>query len=674
MRPEDAQLLEAFDKLFAGRRDCYALGRPKAEKPGKFYFTPARVTDVHHQGAGDPVEFERDLPLTREALWRHLKGEQCIGIYPILDDNTVEWFACDYDGASFEEALEGARTQREKLEAAGIHAYLERSRSGLGLHIWAWFDRPLAAAVVRRALTPLLDMTHIAYDRIYPVQDELSGKGYGNLIALPFFGQAVPQGNSVFLDEASQPISPRDFLLTKPPRKNAAAVLELLALKAPRGPLKTTGKSTPHATGSPARAGDLDYGPLVPTGALKIVSEYGCTFMNHCVKHRDGLQEPLWRRAIQVAAHFDQGRDFAHWMSQGRKYHAASVDRYFDRALQEERAGCRYIQEQWPHLACPGCPNKAPHYLAATPILKLAGGKRNEVERLTDFGEDLKRIEKLQRGHLVSGRAWSIGGLDEYTRLRRGEFVAVGAAPSMGKTWFFVNALVTLARQQVPVFGFSAETGREALRVRILANLAQVDARKLTGEHPEPLSSPEWTRLEAAAAEVGRLPIYLDFTSLTADDVLAQIERVVLRERWNPDTHYVVFFDYLQFGAKMQGDQSEYDRISRLSTEFKFAAKILNQTVVVFSQLRREAEGSQQPDMTWWKNSGRIESDQDLGLIIVGDRVEGELAPRQIWVTKQREGLANVAIPFTLHQNYGVWQPAGVVPTSRQALIPGLAP
>jgi hypothetical protein len=39
-----------------------------------------------------------------------------------------------------------------------------------------------------------------SFDRLFPNQDFLSGKGLGNLIALPFFKPAMEEGNSCFIN------------------------------------------------------------------------------------------------------------------------------------------------------------------------------------------------------------------------------------------------------------------------------------------------------------------------------------------------------------------------------------------------------------------------------------------------------------------------------------------
>ena len=44
-----------------------------------------------------------------------------------------------------------------------------------------------------------------SYDRLFPNQDYLTGKGLGNLIALPFHGSSIQSGNTCFVDEQLQP-------------------------------------------------------------------------------------------------------------------------------------------------------------------------------------------------------------------------------------------------------------------------------------------------------------------------------------------------------------------------------------------------------------------------------------------------------------------------------------
>ena len=90
-------------------------------------------------------------------------------------------------------------------------AALERSRSGAGGHVWVFFTAPVAASAARRLGALLLraamsrrgELDLASYDRLFPNQDFLPAKGFGNLIALPLQGRCRAAGTSVFLDPAT---------------------------------------------------------------------------------------------------------------------------------------------------------------------------------------------------------------------------------------------------------------------------------------------------------------------------------------------------------------------------------------------------------------------------------------------------------------------------------------
>jgi len=84
----------------------------------------------------------------------------------------------------------------------------ERSRSGKGSHVWLFFERPYPAAKSRKIIITLLERVGLfstfdknsSFDRLFPNQDSLSGKGFGNLIALPFNKLCLEQGNNCFIN------------------------------------------------------------------------------------------------------------------------------------------------------------------------------------------------------------------------------------------------------------------------------------------------------------------------------------------------------------------------------------------------------------------------------------------------------------------------------------------
>ena len=149
-----------------------------------------------------------------------LTGDQLIGLYPLLHDNTSWFIAADFDEKNW---IADSQKFIEYCKAKNIPAYLERSRSGKGGHVWIFFSQQYPAVRSRKIVLTLLTESGIisafdknsSFDRLFPNQDILSGKGLGNLIALPLHILALDQGNSCFIDSQTlQPFPDQwDFIL-----------------------------------------------------------------------------------------------------------------------------------------------------------------------------------------------------------------------------------------------------------------------------------------------------------------------------------------------------------------------------------------------------------------------------------------------------------------------------
>src|SRR5690606_14585119 len=104
---------------------------------------------LHKMKGGTFKSYEQKtfLPLTDKEIEKHLKGEQLIGIYPLLQDNTSWFIVADFDGDNW---AEECVTVFNTLKNKNIPSYLERSRSGNGGHVWIFFDQPYPAIRSRR--------------------------------------------------------------------------------------------------------------------------------------------------------------------------------------------------------------------------------------------------------------------------------------------------------------------------------------------------------------------------------------------------------------------------------------------------------------------------------------------------------------------------------------------
>ena len=188
-----------FRALFAARTDIYAT-RIENSRTGWKGWLPA-VRGGWQRGI--PHEKRDYLPLTKDVLAAHLKGDAHVGVYPLLDGDRCWWLAADFDG---QDALTETLMYVKAGRAFGVPVALEVSRSGVGMHAWTFFAAPVPAETARRLGTGLLreamairgKVNLASYDRLFPSQDLLPAGGVGNLIALPLFRSAPgPQRDGV---------------------------------------------------------------------------------------------------------------------------------------------------------------------------------------------------------------------------------------------------------------------------------------------------------------------------------------------------------------------------------------------------------------------------------------------------------------------------------------------
>jgi len=198
----EAEKVALLRSLFGARSDVYAT-RWENTSTGKLGWSPAV------RGGWSKRRSPKDhLPLTDDVLLAHVRGEQTVGVYPLLPGDRCALLACDFDKGTW--ALD-ALAYLDACHANDVPAVLERSRSGDGAHVWVFFDGPvpaakaraMGAALLRQAMAARAELDLASYDRFFPSQDFLPKAGFGNLIALPLQGECARRGTTLFLDPTS---------------------------------------------------------------------------------------------------------------------------------------------------------------------------------------------------------------------------------------------------------------------------------------------------------------------------------------------------------------------------------------------------------------------------------------------------------------------------------------
>ena len=174
-----------FRNLFIGRDDVYA--EHWYGKDGKSNYSPAKAHEwdkhvidpkTHRKICTDSCKL---LPVTEKVIAEHLNGKRIIGTYPLLQDDGCRFLAIDFDKSTWQK---DCLAFLETCSDLAVPAYLERSRSGAGGHIWIFFDKPLPASAARsekqdkrlanRALRRSFKESIAADREVYPLIDDVS--------------------------------------------------------------------------------------------------------------------------------------------------------------------------------------------------------------------------------------------------------------------------------------------------------------------------------------------------------------------------------------------------------------------------------------------------------------------------------------------------------------------
>ena len=261
------------------------------------------------------------------------------------------------------------------------------------------------------------------------------------------------------------------------------------------------------------------------------------------------------------------------------------------------------------------------------------------------------RIDTLfEQDSPITGLSSGFNDFDEQTSgMQPADLVIVAGRPSMGKTTFAMNLAEHAAiKSKVPVAVFSMEMPADALAMRMLSSLGQIDQHRLrTGR----LNDDDWPRLTSAIALLNEAPLFIDDTpALTVTELRARARRLKREHGLS-----MIVIDYIQLmqGSNRSSNENRATEISEISRSLKALAKELEVPVVALSQLNRSLEQrpNKRPIMSDLRESGAIEQDADLIVFIYRDEVynedSAEKGKAEIIISKQRNGpIGTVALTF----------------------------
>ena len=230
--------------------------------------------------------------------------------------------------------------------------------------------------------------------------------------------------------------------------------------------------------------------------------------------------------------------------------------------------------------------------------------------------------------------------LDERIFAEPGDMVVLGGYPSDGKTALALQFAFGIGKKHRVGF-FSYESTRDKLFDRTVSRaamlsytkikrnqLTEADYRDLLELRPQ-LTAPQLTLIDAAGMTVLDIQAY------------SQAHR-----------YDVVFVDYLQKIAAPRGTrQSDFERVSAISSSLQQFGRITGTTVVALSQLSRpdrdaKTKKIRPPVLSDLRSSGQIEQDADVVLFLHREDYDDKQSNRILKIAKNKEGEAMDYVRF----------------------------
>ncbi len=224
---------------------------------------------------------------------------------------------------------------------------------------------------------------------------------------------------------------------------------------------------------------------------------------------------------------------------------------------------------------------------------------------------DLFSKRSLNRGGLT-GLTTGFKDLDnKLGGLQKSNLVVVAARPAMGKTAFALNiALNAAEKAKANVLIFDLEMSREELGQRLISERGNIYMEDLSKGS---IQGDTWNDIILASEAVGKCNINID---VTTDLTMYKIRNKCRRMKANQGLDLIVV-DYLQ--QLVTKADNVVNEVGQLSRQFKLLAMEMDCPVLLLSQLHRLPKDRKKPEMSDLRDSGSIEQDADVVLLLHRD-------------------------------------------------------
>ena len=229
---------------------------------------------------------------------------------------------------------------------------------------------------------------------------------------------------------------------------------------------------------------------------------------------------------------------------------------------------------------------------------------------------------------------WGFSRLDEALHVAGGDMVVIGGYASAGKTALALQLAFHIAGKKRVGF-FSYETSADKLHDRTVACQTLASYQRIMADQME---KPDFE-------QVYDMRQYLTAPSLelleTSGMTVSGIGSYAMARHYD-----VIVVDYLQKIPASRGGRplSDFERVSQVSSDLQQLGRRTGKTVIALSQLSRPDGEGKAPTMSSLRQSGQIEQDADVVLLLYKEYPKETHSRRCLDVAKNKDGLAGLGI------------------------------
>lgn len=259
---------------------------------------------------------------------------------------------------------------------------------------------------------------------------------------------------------------------------------------------------------------------------------------------------------------------------------------------------------------------------AAAQVVKEMAERRATGNRRVGITTGLPRLDRL------TGGGW-----------RPGDYIVVGARPSVGKSALGLAWCIAMSRAGVNAVWVSVEMATGQVVQRVLANVTGIDHARIRDNF---VSRDEGEELETATAIMPNFP-HVDIPRAT----VAEVRSVVKDAIKGREVESCCIIDYLQILEPSNPKDTPEKRIAGISRDLKQMARRLKIPVIALCQLVRpdkHCKNNPAPVKEDVRESGQIEQDADVLILLHQPDLAcwrdhpADISTLELIVDKQRNG------------------------------------